>query len=101
MNNGNVVASSTSEFFGNMEQKIARSADIISEIAEASHQQAQSVIQINSGSEQIENVTMQNTAIAEETAAITGQMQCNVNELEIMVYNFKLRPAELISSGIF
>ncbi len=59
------------------------------------------MIQINSGLEQIENVTMQNTVNAEETAAITGQMQCNVNELKIMVYNFKLRPAELISSGIF
>ncbi len=94
VNNGNVVASSTGEVFGNMEQEISRSADIISEIAEASHQQAQSVIQINTGLEQIENVTMQNTANAEETAAITGQMQCNVNELEIMVNNFKLMPVE-------
>ncbi len=94
VNNGNVVASSTGEVFGNMEQEISRSAEIINEIADASHQQAQSVIQINTGLTQIENVTMQNTANAEETAAITGQMQYNVDELEIMVNKFKLMPEE-------
>ena len=61
------------------------------EIATASNEQAAGIQQVNSGLNQIEQVTQGNTAAAEETASAAQELSSQAVELKSMMSEFNLR----------
>jgi methyl-accepting chemotaxis protein len=66
-------------------------ADLVGEIAAASSEQAQNIIQISQGLEQIDRVTQENTANSEETAAAAEELSGQAVELQNLLLRFKLK----------
>lgn len=64
--------------------------DIMGEIAAASHEQASGIDQVNRAVAQMDEVTQQNAALVEETAAAAGSMQDQARELVRAVGVFRL-----------
>ena len=91
INKGNSVATVTAEVLESVASGISKTTDLVGEIASASREQAQGVRQINIGLEQIDAVTMQNTANAEETASATEEMKNQASELQELVGRFELK----------
>ena len=91
INKGNSVARVTADVLDSVASGISKTTDLVSEIASASSEQAQGVRQINIGLEQIDAVTMQNTANAEETASATEEMKNQASELQELVGRFELK----------
>jgi len=59
--------------------------------ATLSNEQAQSVGQVMQGLQQIDAVTQQNTAHAEETAGVSSEMSTQAKKLQQLVGQFRLR----------
>ncbi len=89
--NGSKIAEKTSVILGEIVVGSTKVNDIIGEIAAASNEQAQGISQINIGLHQLEQVTQQNTANAEESAAAAEELNSQSEQLRIMVSRFKLR----------
>jgi methyl-accepting chemotaxis protein len=77
-------------------QKIVTSvkqvADIMSEIAAASHEQSVGIEEVNRAITQMDEVTQQNAALVEEAAAAAGSMQDQARNMMHEVSVFKLAP---------
>ncbi|NCD32916.1 MAG: HAMP domain-containing protein [Spartobacteria bacterium] len=84
------VAKGTSESFQGIIGGIVKAADLVGEIAAASNEQAESVAQINVGLTQVDQVTQQNTANAEETAAAAEELSGQANLLKEQIATFQL-----------
>ncbi|MBI9075349.1 MAG: HAMP domain-containing protein [Desulfatibacillum sp.] len=89
--NGSEVADATSKILQEIEEGVAKVTELVGEIAAASNEQAQGVAQINVGLSQIDSVTQQNTANAEETAASSMDLNRQATELMNLLSRFKLR----------
>ena len=87
---GQKVAESTSESFKGIVEEIVKATDLVGEIAAASNEQAQGVSQVNIGLSQVDEVTQQNTANAEQTASAAAEMKGEANQLQSQVARFKL-----------
>ena len=90
VDNGTQIAGETQSILEEILQGIGKVNDLIGEIAHASTDQAQGVSQINLGLEQIDNVTQQNTASAEETASSAQQLASQSDSLLSLLKMFKL-----------
>lgn len=84
------VAEKTLNILKEIEKSATKVADIIGEIAASSNEQAQGVSQVNSGLGQIDLVTQQNTANAEESASAAEELYSQAEELRFMLAKFKL-----------
>jgi methyl-accepting chemotaxis protein len=73
--------------------------DIVAEIASASQQQAQGITQISIGLAQIDKVTQQNTASAEESASAAEELSGQSMQLTELVNRFQLRSTKFRSSS--
>lgn len=93
---GNSVAKITAEVLNDIASGISKANDLVGEIASASHEQANGVAQVNTGLEQIDKVTMQNTANAEQTASASEQMRNQAAELKELVDKFDLKDEDEI-----
>ncbi|MGL6193193.1 MAG: HAMP domain-containing methyl-accepting chemotaxis protein, partial [Thermoguttaceae bacterium] len=71
INEGAGIASQTADMLNEIVTQATKVADLIGEIAKASNEQAQGVSQVSQGLHQIDAVTQQNTASAEETASVS------------------------------
>jgi methyl-accepting chemotaxis protein len=69
---------------------IKRVADIVGEIASASHEQSAGIAQINQAVTQLDGVTQQNAALVEETSAASSALQEQARELATLAASFKL-----------
>ena len=69
---------------------IRRVADIVGEIASASHEQSVGIAQINQAVTQLDGVTQQNAALVEETSAASSALQEQAHELARLAASFKL-----------
>lgn len=65
--------------------------DIVAEIASASQEQAQGIEQVTLGLGQIDKVTQQNTASAEESASAAEELSGQSSQLTTLVNRFRLR----------
>ena len=72
---------------------IRESKSIASEIAAASGQQSDTILQINNSIEQVAQVIQRNSATAEQLAAASEEMSSQANLLEDLVSRFKLKSA--------
>ena len=85
---GLVVASKTAGSFQDVLSGIVKTTDLVGEIAAASNEQAQVVAQVNQGLNQVEQVTQNNTASAEETAAAAEELSNHSQQLRKMLKQF-------------
>jgi len=69
-----------------------RVTDIVAEITDASREQTRGIGQINQAISQIDDVTQQNVALVEESAAAAQSLQTQVGNLVRVVGVLKLRP---------
>ena len=88
---GSDMVNQTAQSFVNIVDGANKMADLIGEIAAASGEQAQGLAQINQGLTVVEQVTQQNTANAEETAAATVELTKQAEALRELVAGFKLK----------
>ncbi|HOD39958.1 MAG TPA: methyl-accepting chemotaxis protein, partial [Candidatus Wallbacteria bacterium] len=88
---GAKIAQDTSQSLETIVSGSAKVTDLIGEIAAAAHEQERSVTQVNQGLAQIDNVTQQNTATAEEAAAASEELSSQAAELKGMLARFNLR----------
>lgn len=89
--NGTEIARKTAEALTQIVAATTTVSDLVAEISVASKEQAHGIQEINQGLGQIEAVTQQNTANAEETAASTEELSGQVAQLNHMLDNFKLK----------
>lgn len=88
---GNKAAQLTAEQLQNIVTGATKVADLLNEIAAASKEQALGIDQINSGLEQIDQVTQANTASSEESASAAEELAAQGQQLAAMISHFKLR----------
>ena len=87
---GSKLVKETSIAFQQIVESVTKTTDLVAEIAAASNEQAQGISQINQGLGQVEDVTQQNTANAEETASASLELQRMADLLKGLVAKFKL-----------
>ncbi len=87
---GTAIASQTSEALNEIVENITHTTDLVAEIAASSNEQAQAVSQINIGLSQIDSVTQQNTANAEQTASSAFELSEYADKLMQLLSHFKL-----------
>ena len=85
------ICEHTAEALAEITVNAEKNNDLIRDISNASSHQANALTQINNGLDQIEKVTHQNTASAEETASASENMAHQATELKNMFSRFKLR----------
>jgi methyl-accepting chemotaxis protein len=89
--NGTKIADQTSEALKGIVDEITKAADLVGEISAASNEQAQGVAQVSQELLQIDGVTQQNTANAEETASAAEMLSTQANMLQQHLAKFKLK----------
>ncbi len=78
---------------------VKRVTDIMDEITTASVEQSSGVDQVNIAISQMDEVTQQNAALVEESAAAAGAMQDQANELVRAVAAFKIGNSQIIDAA--
>lgn len=91
--NGTQIANQTAASLQEIVEGITKAADLVGEIAAASQEQRQGIVQIEQGLDQINSVTQQNTANAEETASAAEELSGQAGLLQETVSQFKLKPS--------
>jgi methyl-accepting chemotaxis protein len=101
VNQGMVIASQTAEALSSIVSGVTQVSELVARIASASREQAQGIGQVNLGLEQINEVTLANTAGAEQSATATRQLRQLVEELQGMLSRFQLlEPAAPSTQGL-
>jgi len=92
INNGKTVVKEANESFASVSEASTKIGSLVGEISSASQEQAQGFTQINLAVNEMDTVTQQNAAVAEETAAAAvemnnqaGVMLAAVDKLRTMV----------------
>jgi len=91
---GNQFADETSVALSDISQAVTKVNDLVSEIADSSSNQAQSVGQVNNGLAQIDDITQQNTAVAEESSAAATELSSQASQLKRILQEFENADAE-------
>ena len=91
INEGAQIVEETANTLNEILQYSENTAKLISEIARASNDQAQGVSQVSQALQQIDAVTQQNTASAEETASVSNEMSGQAGQLKSLISQFKLK----------
>jgi methyl-accepting chemotaxis protein len=89
--NGSEIANQTAGALDEIAKEIIRASSLINEIAIASNEQAEGIAQVNKGLNQIDQVTQQNTAQAEESAAAAQEFSAQAVQLQEMLGRFTLK----------
>ncbi len=88
--NGTRIVNETAEALGEIVLKITKATDLVGEITAASNEQAEGLSQINQGLNQVDKITQQNAANAEETASTSELFKKQAGHLSGLVAQFKL-----------
>jgi methyl-accepting chemotaxis protein len=100
INSGAEIATETADKLNAIVEHAAKTSDLIGQIAIASSEQAQGISQVTQGLQQIDAVTQQNTASAEETASVSNEMNSQVKNLRKLIGFFKISAATSLTSTI-
>ncbi len=82
---GSELVAKTNEAFERVAGSTAKAAELVGEIAAASSEQAQGIKQINTAVSEMDKVTQQNAANAEESASSAEEMTSQAEQLSAMV----------------
>ncbi len=93
--NGTAIASETAKALEDIVASVMKVADINDEIASASSEQALGIEQVNQGLAQIDQVTQNNAANAEESASASEELSSQAQLLRQMIRRFKLNEKAL------
>jgi methyl-accepting chemotaxis protein len=85
------IATQMAEMLNEIVAQAMQVTEIVGHIATASNEQAQGVAQVTLGLTQIDSVTQQNTANAEESASVSAEMSSQARKLQQLVGQFRLR----------
>ena len=83
--NGVGISNEVSSALEKIVNGIAKTTDLVGEIAAASAEQAQGIDQVNTAVAQMDKVTQQNAANAEESASASEQLSAQANSMKSMV----------------
>lgn len=95
---GSHIAHETAEALGLMNDAVSRVTGLSIEIAEASHEQAQSIAQVNSALADIDKATKQNAIHAKETSSTSEQLSTQALQVRRLLSRFQINDGE---TGIF
>ncbi|MFW8601548.1 methyl-accepting chemotaxis protein [Desulfobacterota bacterium M19] len=108
VNNGKIVVEEANKSFAGVSEASTKIGSLVGEISSASQEQAQGFTQINLAVSEMDTVTQQNAAVAEETAAAAvemnnqaGVMLAAVDKLRIMVEGGGSETGEYAGSEVF
>lgn len=87
--NGMNLANRTAEVLFEIVEQVKKASSLVTEIAGASNEQAQGIQEISLGLNQIDSVTQQNTANAEQTASASVELTSQASSLESILLEFK------------
>ena len=90
---GSKIADDTARSLVEIVAGVTKVTHLIGEIAAASKEQEQGVTQVNAGIAQVDQVTQQNTATAEEAAAASEELSSQAADLKGMLGRFRLKKA--------
>jgi len=82
---GSELVAKTNDAFERVAGSTAKAAELVGEIAAASSEQAQGITQINTAVSEMDKVTQQNAANAEESASSAEEMTSQAEQLSAMV----------------
>ncbi len=88
---GSEIAGRTAEALDAIVTGVTKVSDLVAEIDQASKNQAQGINEVTAGLDQIDNVTQQNTAVAEESAAAAMELSSQAANMKEMLATFKLK----------
>ncbi len=89
--NGTSIADKTAGALKEIVNGATKVSDLVGEIAMASNEQALGFTQVNQGLNQIDGVTQQNTANAEESAAAAEELSGQAMQLQHLLSRFTLK----------
>ncbi|MEK8034805.1 methyl-accepting chemotaxis protein [Ideonella sp. DXS29W] len=81
------------EAMRSMVEQVRKVSDLIGEIAGSAEEQSRGIEQVNIAVAQMDQVTQQNAALVEESAAATASLAHQAQELSNVVSIFRLRPS--------
>jgi methyl-accepting chemotaxis protein len=87
---GSDIANKTAAVLAEIVRSASQVSDLVEEIAVSSNEQALGITQVNSGLDQIEQVTQRNTANAEESAAASEELAAQAHSLQGLLERFTL-----------
>jgi methyl-accepting chemotaxis protein len=82
---GSELVSRTNEGFKKVADRSGKAADLVAEISAASSEQAQGIGQINTAVSELDKLTQQNAANAEESASASEEMSAQAETMKSMV----------------
>jgi methyl-accepting chemotaxis protein len=82
---GSEIVTRTNEAFKQVAGSSAKAADLVAEISAASTEQAQGIGQINTAVTEMDKVTQQNAANAEESASASEELSAQAEQMQGMV----------------
>ncbi|MDO3378714.1 methyl-accepting chemotaxis protein [Geoalkalibacter halelectricus] len=88
---GAEIAEKTAAALDQMVVGVTKVSDLVGEMAAAAREQSEGISQVNVGLNQIDQVTQQNTANAEECAAAAEELSSQSEQLRQMLSRFTLR----------
>ncbi|WP_305046809.1 methyl-accepting chemotaxis protein [Geoalkalibacter sp.] len=88
---GEGIAGETAAALDEIAANITKVSDLVGEISAAANEQAEGIGQINTGLSQIDQVTQQNTASAEESAAAAQELSGQAAQLRQLLQRFRLK----------
>ena len=90
VDNGSEIAESTALSLDTIVAKVNEVSAIVGNIATASQEQTEAILQISEGISQISKVTQSNSAVSEEAAAASQELNSQAEMLKHLVAYFKL-----------
>ncbi|MEL7624221.1 MAG: methyl-accepting chemotaxis protein [Clostridiales bacterium] len=93
--NGTRIADTTAKALEESAKETGEAITLINKIAQASDEQAQAIVQINQGVDQISGVVQTNAATAEESAAASQELSGQSNLLKELMAKFKLKDNDM------
>jgi len=89
--NGNRLAEQAGGAMQDIVQEVGRVSTLIAEIASASGEQSRGISQVGEAVGQLDQVTQQNAALVEESAAAAESLRNQAQQLSELVASFRLR----------
>ncbi len=82
---GSTLVHKTADAFGEMSRSVVKVSELVGEIAAASREQAQGIDQINTAVSQMDKVTQQTAANAEESASASEELNAQAESMHVSV----------------
>ena len=95
VDSGSTLVDTAGVTMGQIVTSVKQVADIMSEIAAASHEQSDGIEQVNQAVMQMDETTQQNAALVEQAAAAAASMQNQAANLAETVSIFKLNTSQI------